>query len=241
MAVLNVQRANADIQLNFFPVSDYNTNTATMDATLGITGYTIDSFESTTLIPNLSVTLSGGVTTTTYTGSLPNVFNENTCPGLTTNAAWDGVNTLTNTIGIIPSNCSTPTNIAQFINLNYAGGTASLGFGMGNFQSLNTPPSQFPITNHELFVNGIDEGSLESLAGSKWTPGLELNAYLRIDGTNGTLINSVEIENLTAPDVLMIDHLAVAPSTSPVPEPKSLVLLGSAVVALLALKLGRPA
>ncbi len=31
--------------LNFFPASDYNSNTAAMNAALGITGYQTDSFE----------------------------------------------------------------------------------------------------------------------------------------------------------------------------------------------------
>jgi hypothetical protein len=96
---------------------------------------------------------------------------------------------------------------------------------MGNFQSLGGP---IAITNHELFVNGIDEGELEALAGANWTPGLERNAYLRIDATGSSTITSVGIENLTGQDVLMLDHLAVLPAAASVPEPRMqwLVLAG---------------
>jgi hypothetical protein len=47
-----------------------------------------------------------------------------------------------------------PGNIADTITFDYAPGTRSFGIGLSNFQSPNSP--QFPITNHDLFVNGID-------------------------------------------------------------------------------------
>jgi hypothetical protein len=50
---------------DFFPASDFNSNTTLMDTTLGLTGYTIDGFESTTLIPGLTISLSGGVPSAT--------------------------------------------------------------------------------------------------------------------------------------------------------------------------------
>jgi len=128
-----------------------------MDATLGITGYTVDTFETTTLIPGLSIVLSGGVATTTFSGTLPNLFNTNVCPGLSDNTAWDGNDAVINT-----------------------------------------------ITN--------------------WSPGLLRNAYLRVDGTGGTLITSVEFQNLTATDVLIVDHVAVAAATA-TPEPGTAGLL----------------
>jgi len=216
--------AQASIVLTFFPASDFNSNSALMDTTLGLTGYTIDGFESTTLISGLTISLSGGVPSTTWT-SLPALFNENTCPGLTTNAAWDGTDTVVNIPSNSLSSCTTPANIANVITFNYSAGTTSFGLGMGNFQSLGGP---IAITNHELFVNGIDEGELEALAGANWTPGLERNAYLRIDATGSSTITSVGIENLTGQDVLMLDHLAVLPAAASVPEPRMqwLVLAG---------------
>jgi hypothetical protein len=79
-----------------------------------------------------------------------------------------------------------------------------------------------------LFVNGLDMGVLETLAGADWTPGLARNAYLRIDGTGGTMITSVGIENLTAADVLVFDHVAVSGAAA-VPEPHYWPLLMSLI------------
>lgn len=89
-ALLVGTQAHAAIILNWFPASDYNANTPAMDGTLGITGYTIDSFASTNFISGLTVTLSGGITTTTW-ASLPNLLSGNVCPGLTS-PAWAGTN-----------------------------------------------------------------------------------------------------------------------------------------------------
>jgi hypothetical protein len=208
--------AHAGVILNFFPVSAFNANTATMDATLGTTGFTVDTFETTTLIPGLTITLSGGVPLTTFT-SLPALFDTSVCGSLSANSQWDGANAVINIPTNAVSNCSTPANIASQIALNYAPGATSFGVGFGNFQSLSF--TQIPITNHELFVNGVDLGVLETLAGANFTPGLARNAYLRIDGTAGTVITSVAIQNLTATDVLVLDHVAVQAQASGVPEP----------------------
>jgi hypothetical protein len=224
-------QAHAGVILNFFPVSDYNANTATMDATLGTTGFTIDSFETTTLIPGLTITVSGGVPLTTFT-SLPALFDQGSCGSITDNSAWDGTHAVVNTPSNAPSNCSTPSNVSTQITLNYAPGAASFGVGFGNFQSLNSP--SFPITNHELFVNGVDLGVLETLAGANFTPGLARNGYLRVDGTGGTLITSVGIVNLTAPDMLVLDHVAVEAAASGVPEPGT---IGFAMLGLLGLSI----
>ncbi len=64
----------------------------------------------------------------------------------------------------------------------------------------------------------------ETLAGASWTAGLARNAYVRIDGTAGDTITSVAVENLTASDVLIFDHLAVASAVTATPEPGSLAL-----------------
>ncbi len=213
-AVLNIGALpNASIALNFFPNTAYNANTAAMDATLGTTGYTIDSFETTALIPGLTIQLSGGVPTTTWT-SLPNLFDGDICPGLTSGQAWDGTDTATNQISNQAINCTGTSGDANLITFNYAPGATSFGIGLSNFQSVNPPSPQFPVTNHELFVNGVDMGVLETLAGAAWSPGLTRNAYLRIDGANGGVITSVGFENLSAVDGLMFDHLAVLPSAA---------------------------
>ena len=69
---------SAGIVLNFFRASDYNSNTAAMNATLGITGYQVDTFESTTLLPGLTVSMSGDAVVSPVTvASLPNLYNVN--------------------------------------------------------------------------------------------------------------------------------------------------------------------
>jgi RHS repeat-associated protein len=214
-AVLNIDpSANAGIKLNFFPNTDYNANTAAMDQALGTTGYTIGSFETPALIPGLAIQLSGGVPTTTWT-SLPNLLDGDVCPGLTSDQAWDGTNTASNQIVNQISNCNSDPNLAKITTFNYASGATSFGIGLSNFQSVNPQSPLFPVTNHELFVNGVDMGVLETLAGTAWSPGLTRNVYLRIDGTNGGVIRSVGFEDLTdtsVRDFLMFDHLAILPA-----------------------------
>jgi hypothetical protein len=68
------------------------------------------------------------------------------------------------------TSCTGPSNVTKTITFDYAPGTTTFGIGLSNFQSLDSPA--FPITNHELFVNGLDEGTIETLAGTNWAPGL---------------------------------------------------------------------
>ena len=226
----------ATITLTFFTASTYSPNSAVMDTTLGITGYTIDTFEQTSFIAGLSMTLSGGVPTTTLT-SLPALLDESACGALSA-AAWDGSHYASNMTTNQFSNCNLPANIANLTTFDYAPGAASFGIGLANFQSTSPPSPQFPITNHELFINGVSQGVLEVLAGANWSSGIMRNAYLRIDITGGT-INSVGFRNLSdgQQDFLAFDHLAVLPSppdTASVPEPGSMVLLASGVAGLAA-------
>jgi hypothetical protein len=204
--------ASAAVVATLFPVTAYNANTATMNATLGISAYSIETFESTSLLPGLSITVSGGVLATTFSGTLPNLFDQSFCGSLSANSVWDGTHGLVNTPTNTLSNCNSPASVSSLVTVSYVSGAGSIGIGLGNFQSLNSP--EFPVTNHELLVNGQDLGTIETLAGLNWTAGLSRNAYLRIDGTAGTVISSVAIQNLTGTDVLILDHIAV----SPVPE-----------------------
>lgn len=196
-----------NITTNFYPASDYSANTSSMDSLLGVTGYTITDFETTTLPSGLSISLSGGVNSATWT-SLPTLFSDSACGSLSI-GAWDGTHAAINTTTNALDNCSNPSNIASLITFTYSPGTTSFGISLSNFQSTNPPSPQFPVTNHELFVNGVDLGQVEVLAGSTWSPGVVRNAYLRIDAHNGTSITSVAFQNLSAADVLEFDHLAI--------------------------------
>jgi hypothetical protein len=233
--LLAVPGAVAAPILTFFANTAFNADTATMDATLGTTGRPTDDFETTALLPGLTIVLSGGVTTTTET-SLPALFDGDTFSSFTQNQVWDGTHTASNAIGNLPNSQTSPTNIANLITFVYAPGTLSFGIALSNFQSTDPSSPQFPVTNHELFVNGVDLGVLETLAGTKWSPGLVRNAYLRID--NDVPITSVGFENLLQPsagqqDFLMFDHLTIAPSVTSVPEPGTFLLLGGALAGML--------
>ena len=169
--------------------------------------------------------MSNGVPVTTLT-SLANLFDVNPCGSLTQGAAWDGTDAVINIATNSVSSCTTPANVANLITFNYSAGTSVFGLGMGNFQS---PGSAIPITNHELFVNGTDQGEIENLA--------VIKPYARAgtecihgDYRHGGYKRSRRWESRTSRDriVLILDHLAVATATSSVPEPAtgSLVLAG---------------
>jgi hypothetical protein len=201
-----------------------------MDATFGTTGYLVDDFETTALISGLTITLSGNVSTTTWS-TLPALFNPAIQgDGFENNNQWDGTHVVDNAI----SNQLGGGSYATLTTFNY--GASSFGIGLSGFQSPNSPT--LPIGNHELFVNGVDMGMIETLAGANWTPGIVRNAYLRVDATGGSTITSVGFENILPPsqqeDFLIFDHLAVVPA----PEPSTGLLFVSGI-ALVALRVRR--
>src|SRR5207244_3006148 len=110
-------------------------NTSAMDAALGITGFSIDTFEQTGLLSGLTISLSGGVTATTWT-SLPNLFDAGVCGSLSA-GAWDGTHTATNSISNLLNSCTNPTGLAALTTFNYAPGASSFGISLSNFQSVN--------------------------------------------------------------------------------------------------------
>jgi hypothetical protein len=237
--LLSVPELSADtVTVNIFPSSVYSSNTAAMNTAVGVSGDLVDTFDSTTLLSGLTITLSGGVSTTTYS-SLPALFNGTAFSTFTANQAWDSTDTytVTNATGSLPNSPTSPTNIANLITFNYAAGTTQFGIGLSNFQSASPVGGDpFPLTQHDLIVNGVDLGTIESLAGSNWTPGLTRNGYLVIDDTGGS-ITSVGFENVNQPpaqqDFLMFGDLAIAPAAATAtPEPPALVLMLIALGAL---------
>lgn len=225
LSLLATAPLSAGYVINIYPVSDYSTNTGLMNTTLGISGDTIDDFETTTLTAGLTITMSGGVTTTTLS-SLPALLNANAySPSVGDN--WDGPSVLINNPYNQLTSVTNPSNIASLITFNYAAGTTQFGVGLSNFQSPDSPV--YPITDHDLYINGVDQGSLESLAGANWTPGLGQNGFLVITATNGSSITSMGLQddNTTViNDVMVFDHLAINTGAASVaPEPASFLLL----------------
>ena len=216
--------AKAGIILTTFPVSDFNANSSTMNATLGITGFQINSFETLPLSFGVTYTLDAGAPQS----SLPALFDTTLSP-LTANNQWDGTDVASNA----PSNGIKDGTYATLITFNIAGGTGAFGLGLSNFQSLSTPSGQFPISDHDLIVNGVDLGTIESLAGANWTPGLGRSAYIVLTTNSGSTINSVGFQVNTpgtTGDLLLFDHLAIAPAASAVPEPSTLAMFAAGAV-----------
>lgn len=195
--------------INFFPASDYRTITSQMDSLLGITGYTFDTFGSLTFIPGLTMSLSVQGKAPVVWNMLPVLFNSSIY-SCTPSNYWDDVWTATNETTNSASQCTTPTgNASQYTTFNAPTGTISFGIGLSNFQT--------DVTSHELFINGLDAGTIDTLAGANWTSGIVRNAYLRIDTTPGYSISTVTIETNKGQgsDFLIFDRLAVAECVPP--------------------------
>ncbi|MCA2940036.1 MAG: PEP-CTERM sorting domain-containing protein [Microcystis sp. M113S1] len=240
LSLSGVNSAQA-VSITFFPSTVFSSDPTILNQNVGITGYTIEDFEDKTLIPGLSITYSGGVSTSTIT-SLPDLSNQ-------VSQSWDGQHTLFN----IPSNqlsnsvfCPS-TECAKLTTLNFSNSIISVGIGLSGFQSLNPPPSapDNPITDHRLLINGIPfSQTIEQLAGVNWkSANFQRNAYLRIDALQGESISSIGFENITAvpstEDVLEFDHLAIKSVAQPpqsVPEPSNILGLGLLGLGLAATK-----
>ncbi len=190
-----------------FSPSLYNPNdTPAMDAALGITGYTIEDFEDTTLVDNLAIEYStspGALQT-----SIPQVH-------LTPfNTEWDGSHILSNDIN---NNYGPPT--ANIVTFHFSQGVDSVGIGVGEFDRLN----------HSLLVNGVvvalfnqtDMPGFEQVINSG-PGGFARNVYVRIDAEQGETIDSIAIDISNSTERVQFDHLAFTGNA--VPEPSSLSL-----------------
>jgi hypothetical protein len=210
--------AHAEYIVNAFaPSAVYDGNPSDLSAKAGVaTGYTIDYFETTTLIPSLTYTVGGK----TFT-SLPQTFSSTTVvvlgklkaqPWL--NAAWDGT-------GILLSNQTNNDSLnlrslPQALTFNIAGGTTSFGVGISGDLLGRTP----------ILVNGVKLSKDLTFGG-----GIDRNVYVRIDaGPGDPLITSVGF----GVGVGSFDHAAVAqlPDPSGAPEPSAMVLAGMGVLGL---------
>jgi hypothetical protein len=220
--ILAVQVANA-VSANAFSISayepsTYSGDTGAMDSALGITSrYRIEDFEDTELVPGLTISMSGNGVSGSLT-ALPAVLT-------LSSRFWDGTRLLgSNTANTNPSAACVP--CAMEVMFTFSTPMASVGIGLSGFQSLTPPAARFPVTNHRLLINGVAVGAtLEQLAGSAWAPdAFSRSAYIRIDAAPGESITSITFANITAPDFLEFDHLAMLPL--PEPGPLALLMLG---------------
>ena len=191
---------------------------------------TIEDFEDVNLIPGLTIRM-GGVPAPypnrMWTGTLPRVFKPSLAPSCCTiggpypNNPWDGTGALTNgglggtgLSGLSPGD-------GQFFDFQFADtvvfvmstGKAMFGVGLSNFQSAASGDP--PRTDHELIVNGVSKGVLETLLPG-WVSGQYIkNRYLIITATAPDAINTVAIQNVTLADGLVFDKLALSDFTVP--------------------------
>jgi hypothetical protein len=240
LSFIGINSAQA-VSITFFPPTAFSSNPTILNQNVGITGYTIEDFEDTTLIPGLSINLSGDIPNTTFT-TLPNL-------SVPLAATWDGNHTLTNIPDNINKSLAVCLACAKLTTFNFSTGVTSVGIGLSGFQSLNPPPlipGDVARTNHRLFVNGTAiTSTIESLGGVNWIPSsFGRNAYLRIDAEPGELVTSIGFENITNSisnnDVLEFDHLAIGSVAQPpksVPEPSNISGLGLLGLGLTATKI----
>ncbi len=227
---LSQARVSSATMITLFSSATYSTDAASMDASLGLTGFLVEDFEDTTLLADLSLI---------YTG---NGFNtvQHSLPQTLTFEAWDGSHVVSNNPpNATPANGTWPSRTT----IAYAAGVRSMGVGLIGFQSLSLPPNEYPITDHRLYVNGVAIGTtLESLWGNGWTAApFGRNGYLRVDAGPGETIWSLGFENILDPqgigsDVLLFDHVAIDPAVHSVPESGSMLNIVAALVSLAALK-----
>jgi len=196
-----------------------------------IIGATIEDFEDVTLIPGLRIRMGGvpGFPAKDWTGTLPRIWNPATAGvccllgGPFPANTWDGTHALCNGgVGGLGNSGVSPGDgnfwdfqFADSVYFVFATGEAMVGVGLSNFQSLSGPS---PRTNHELLVNGVSKGLVETLLPG-WIPGVNVrDSYMVVTATVPDAIHSITIQNVTNanPDGLVFDKLAVRDFVSPV-------------------------
>ena len=224
-------RAGAAPVVTLLSNTNHNANVAVMDANLGITGLTIESFEDTTLVSGLTIqhtNPNGGPT-----GTLNAVYNDGS--GFFNTNSWDGPGALVNTFNNVvwfPSPGSV-SDLASRVTFHLAAPVTTFGVGLGNFQA--------DLVDHAVLVNGVElVSAIENLA--NFVHGVNVrNGYLLVQAGAGESITSVAIENRTngtstpvsGGDGLIFDRLAFGgtPVSAAVSAPGAVGLLGVALAA----------
>jgi hypothetical protein len=186
------------------------------DAVAGITGFEIEDFEDTSLIPGLTITWEGAFGPV---DTLPNTVSNGDFWWLA-NDAWDGDSFLTNW-----STQPFQTTVAP-TRLDFSNSPTSVGFGLSNLN----------FTGSSLSVNNVLLGDLSSFGNTVFGTGIR-STYIRIDAEEGESINSIRIGANTA-DFLVFDRLAVD-SATPIPEPMTILGTGFTLIALPIIKKAR--
>ncbi len=186
-----------------------------------LTGMLIEDFEDTSLQTawGFTIRMAGGITTPAmWTGSLPRTWNPATATSCCTLGGpfpantWDGSYAICNG-GFGTGSTGTSPHNGNYWDFTFADsvcflmtGAPKFGVGLSNFQSIGGPTG---VTNHELIVNGVSRGLLETLLPG-YVPGVNVRfRYLLITATAPDLITSVCIQNVSALDGLVFDKVAL--------------------------------
>jgi hypothetical protein len=196
-----------------------------------LAGATIENFEDVNLIPGLTIRMGGipGYPARMWSGTLPRIWVASTASSCCTlggpfpNNPWDGVAALCNgglggtgLSGLAPGTGNYwDFTFADSVYFLLDTPQAMFGVGLSNFQSaLSGDP---PRTDHELIVNGVSRGTVESLLPGFVSGQYIRNRYLVITATAPDNIRSVAIQNVSTvnADGLVFDKLAIRDFTSP--------------------------
>lgn len=192
-----------------------------------IAGMLVENFEDTSLQTayGFTIRMGGSITTPAmWTGTLPRTWNPSTATSCCTLGGpfpantWDGSYAICNGGFGTGSTGSSPHN-GNYWDFSFAdsvcflmSGAPAFGVGLSNFQSIGGPTG---VTNHELIVNGVSRGLLETLLPG-YAPGVNVRfRYMLVTATAPDVINSVCIQNVSALDGLVFDKVAITDPQSP--------------------------
>lgn len=212
------------------------------DATLGISGYTIENFEDTTLVHGLTVSrLNGASGNFNQLSVLPansvfdplsdndtNVANPSNSLQAFRRGVWDGSHVLINHPGPASYHWYGDSGNWKDLQFDFQGGATSVGFSL---EQIDHPGNRLLVNGNVVVADllGTLGAESESQAASEGPFTFNArNGYLRIDATGGDVIHTITLDNY-AGDGFAVDHLAFhsVVTASPVPEPASAALIAA--------------